>query len=64
MARALEAGCNDCGVAAALMEADMSADLAADLVAERWISGQNRYEAANSRPISRAQPLASRGSGR
>jgi len=60
MARALEAGCNDGGVAAALMEADMSADLAA----ERPISGQNRYETANSRPISHAQPLASRGSGR
>ena len=56
MARALEAGCSDGGVAAA--------PVAAPMAAERPISGQNRYEAANSRRISHAQPLASCGSGR
>ncbi len=60
MARALEAGRNDGGVAVTPMAADMAADLAA----ERPVSGQNRHEAANSRRISHVQPLASCGSGR
>jgi len=56
MARVFEAGCNDGGLAAAPMAADMAA--------ERPGSGQNRHEGANSRRIRRAQPLASRGFGR